>query len=506
MKAWSKPFATLLVLGAIVLGAFIATDVVRTAQYARAAQDVEQARQQLITAQDFSNVYKMVAKVMEPSVVRIDVQKSRQTNNRQDELLRRFFPDRDGDGQPDVPDGFWEAQGTGSGVIIETSGKTGYILTNNHVAGNASELTVTLFDGREIKNARLLGADPKTDLAVIKIEEEGLIPARWGNSDYLEKGDLIVTFGSPFGYVGSMTHGIVSALNRDRVGIIDSPYAYENFIQVDAPINPGNSGGPLVNLRGEVVGINTAIASKTGVFSGLGFAIPSNQAKFVYEQIKDRGKVVRGWLGVQIDNVAARIEEARRTGYEGNTGVLVKGVQKNAPAIGKLELDDVIVGLDGKKIDNMSELRNIVAATPPGTPLKVDVVRGKEKHQIVVELGEQPDDPDQLASIGGRDEPNTVSFDKLGIGLVRPTPQMLREAQITDATSGALVSEVDPGSPADQAGLTIGDLITKIDSTEITSPRDVNTALSDADLTQGIKIKVVNREGSRMLFLKTAKK
>src|SRR5687767_12211628 len=399
MTAWKRILAVAAISGGTIFAWTAGGSFLRTAQYARAAQDVEAARQQLTGAQDLANVYKTVGKVVEPSVVKIEVHQAAPRNLARDQdLLKQFFPDRDGDGEPDVPEGFrlpdrdFEAYGTGSGVIMEADGKTGFILTNNHVAGGASEMTVTLSDGREIKDAKLVGADPKNDLAVVRIEAEGLIPAKWGNSDYLEKGELICAFGSPFGYVGSMTHGIVSALNRDRVGIIGSRYAYENFIQVDAPINPGNSGGPLVNLRGEVVGINTAIASRTGSFAGIGFAIPSNQAKFVYDQIKEKGKVVRGWLGVEIRDVAADREEVQRFGYDGKTGVFVRGVQKGGPSVGKLELGDVVVALNGKSVANMSELRNQVAATAPGTELRMDVIRDGQKQQITVTLGEQPDE------------------------------------------------------------------------------------------------------------------
>ena len=172
---------------------------------------------------------------------------------------------------------------------MEVDGGVGYILTNNHVAGDATEIVVTLADGRRISDAKLVGADPKSDLAVIKINADRLVAAKWGDSSTLHQGDWVMAFGSPFGYVGSMTHGIVSALDRSNVGILGAN-GYEDFIQVDAPINPGNSGGPLVNLHGEVVGINTAIASQTGVFSGIGFAIPSNEAKFVYTSLKDHGQ------------------------------------------------------------------------------------------------------------------------------------------------------------------------------------------------------------------------
>ncbi len=283
-------------------------------KFAQAQAQVEPTRQQIANIQDMAAVYKAVGKAVEPSVVSLEVRKTAQQID--NPMLRRFFPDRNGDGQPDMP----VEQGTGSGVIMDTDGKTAYILTNNHVAGGASVMTVTLWDGREIEGAKVVGTDPKSDLAVVKIEADRLIPAKWGNSDALEKGDIVMAFGSPFGYVGSMTHGIVSALHR-QANIISNPYAYENFIQVDAPINPGNSGGPLVNLKGEVIGINTAIATESGGFQGLGFAIPSSQAKFIYEAIKDKGRVVRGWLGVEIGDVAKQLDLASSMGFTERDGV-----------------------------------------------------------------------------------------------------------------------------------------------------------------------------------------
>src|SRR5207237_5465642 len=183
-------------------------------------------------------------------------------------------------GHPDVPPGFGETPeeqiGQGSGVIIEADGSVGYILTNNHVAGGAEELSITLSDGREISKAKVLGTDAKSDLAVVRIEADHLIPAKWGNSDELEQGDIVMAFGSPFGYVGSMSHGIVSALNR-QAGLLGQ-YGYENLIQTDAPINPGNSGGPLVDMHGNVIGVNTAIATRSGGLQGIRFAIPANHA------------------------------------------------------------------------------------------------------------------------------------------------------------------------------------------------------------------------------------
>ncbi len=284
----TRALLSVLLIGAVSAAAgFMGFNLFQNAQFASAQQQVESTREQLAQVEDLATVFRQVGKVVEPSVVNIEVRKSvRMAGRRQlpfdEDMLRRFF-ERNGQNPPELPhdNDTFEQRGEGSGVIMEVSDGVAYIVTNNHVAGSASEMTVTLSDGRTIENAELVGADPKTDLAVIKIKADRIIPAKWGNSDELEKGDWVMAFGSPFGYVGSMTHGIVSALNRDSVGILGR-YGYENFIQVDAPINPGNSGGPLSNIRGEIVGINTAIASRSGGFQGIGFAIPSNQARVVF--------------------------------------------------------------------------------------------------------------------------------------------------------------------------------------------------------------------------------
>ncbi len=316
MNRLQKMTSAFVLSGVAVGGWMVGSGVVADVQFARAQAQVQTSREELKTAADLSSAFREVGKAVEPSTVRIDVRKtvkgvSRSLPFGDDELFKKMFPDRDGDGEPDLPEGFgdreFDQSGTGSGVIMEVNGSEAFILTNNHVAGGAEEMIITLSDGRQIKNGKVVGTDPKTDLAVVKVEADRLISAKWGDSSQVQKGDWIVAFGSPFGYVGSMTHGIVSALNRQTSanggeGILGR-MGYENFIQVDAPINPGNSGGPLVNLKGEVVGINTAIASRSGGFQGIGFAIPSNQAKYVYSQLKTTGKVTRGWLGVGIASV-----------------------------------------------------------------------------------------------------------------------------------------------------------------------------------------------------------
>ncbi|HEY8666010.1 MAG TPA: trypsin-like peptidase domain-containing protein, partial [Tepidisphaeraceae bacterium] len=403
MKPWRKSVAVVVLCSAATAAGFFGFDLFQRAQFAMAEEKVAVNREQLKNVEDLSTVFRHVGKIVEPSVVNINVRKTIKGVHPHlpfdEDQLRKFFPDRNGDGEPDLPPGFggegddgtMEQIGTGSGVIMETADGAGYILTNNHVAGGATEMDITLSDGREIKNAKLLGADAKTDLAVVKIHAERLIPAKWGNSDELDKGDWVLAFGSPFGYVGSMTHGIISALNRTGVGILGAQ-GYENFIQVDAPINPGNSGGPLTNIHGEVVGINTAIASRSGGFQGIGFAIPSNQAKFVYAQLKDKGKVTRGWLGVSISDITKNLDNAKSFGFTGDKGVLVEQTFPNTPATGKLQPGDIVTQLDGKPVDNVQELRNAVAATPPGTEMKFTVFRDGKSQDVAVKIGDQPED------------------------------------------------------------------------------------------------------------------
>jgi serine protease Do len=521
MKPFRKALAVLALGAASTAAWFGVTNLVQNVQFARAQEQVELSRQQLQTTQDLSGAFRQVAKVVEPSVVKIDVKKTIRNARRQmmdPDLLRRFFPDRDGDGQPDIPDlgdedsGGTLAMGEGSGVIMEVDGGTGYILTNNHVAGDASEMRITLSDGREIIDAKLVGTDPKSDLAVIKFEAERLIPAKWGNSDYLEKGDWILAFGSPFGYVGSMTHGVVSALNRDRVGIINSEFSYENFIQVDAPINPGNSGGPLVNLRGEVVGVNTAIASRTGSFNGIGFAIPSNMAKPIYEQLKDKGKVVRGWLGVEVGSVGeARLREMiKASGYTGDTGAFVSRVVNDTPSSGKLQPGDVITAINGKKVENSVVLRNQIAATAPGTDVKLAVVRNGKPKDITIRIGEQPQD--LLSRVTGRngnrngekDAETTGSAESLGVRLITPTEQQLQRYNLGDQ-SGALVTNVAQGSPAAMAGIRPGDLITKVGDKTVTNAEEVTEALGKLDTTKGLPLYITNKDGERFVFVKATK-
>jgi serine protease Do len=476
------------------------------------AQLSESEQQQL---EGLAGVFRKVGKHVEPAVVQINVKKTTHITRPPgfDDMLKRMFPDQDGDGKPDVPDGFGGSggdgddervqMGTGSGVVMEVNGSEAYILTNNHVAGGATEMQIITNDGRKIENGKLVGADPKSDLAVVKVKADGLVAVPWGNSDQLEKGDWIMAFGSPFGYVGSMTHGIVSALNR-RAGILGQN-GYENFIQVDAPINPGNSGGPLVNTRGEVVGINTAIASRSGGFQGIGFAIPSNQAKWVYSAIKKDGKVVRGWLGVKISDVSSEPEKAQTfPGFKGTDGVLVEETVKGTPATGKLEPGDIITALNGKPVKNVQELRNTIAATRPGAELAFTVYRDEKSQDVKIKIGEQPEDP-QLAAAGGGEHnahATQASGAVLGLKLATPNDQLAKQYGLGEAREGALITDIDPKSPAAKADLRKGDVIVRVFTTEVHNAKEAADANNKADQSKPIRLYVANDQGSRFVVIK----
>ena len=527
MKSLRSTLGALVVAGAAVGTGFFGFNYAQNSQFAHAAEQVQLSRDQLASANDLSSVFRYVGKAVEPSVVNIAVTKTNKVARTQRSLpfnkeqLRRFFPDRgDGEGLPDAPDfdspddGQYELHGTGSGVIIDSNDGIGYILTNNHVAGDATQFEVTLSDGRKITEAKLVGADRKTDLAVIQIKADRLIPAKWGNSDDLQKGDWIMAFGSPFGYIGSMTHGIVSALNRTHIGILGQE-GYENFIQVDAPINPGNSGGPLVNVRGEVVGINTAIASRTGAFSGIGFAIPSNQAKFVYQSLKGNGKVTRGWLGVGIRDVTSDLPLAQSFGYEGTTGVMVPQIIPNTPAAGKLEPGDIIVSIDGKPVENTIALRNQIAATAPNTEIKLGVFRDNKEQSVLLKLGEQSDDM-MAFSTPGKGGGNSSAMPeaeagKLGLRLANPNDEMLKKWDLSGVKSGAVVTAVERNSLAAKAGIGAGDVITKVGRNDIKDAKDATEALNKADLKKGVRLYVTTKAPdsgqvmSRFVLIRDAK-
>jgi serine protease Do len=540
MKALKKQIGILAIAAASVAGGFFGYNAIENVQFANAQEQVQATKQQLAQVEDLATVFRHVGKVVEPSVVNIQVTKTikgmgGRMHMFDEDMLRRLFPDQDGDGQPDLPPGFNPGRGnngngnggdggddegmvqmgTGSGVIMEVSGGNAYILTNNHVAGGAEKMSITLADGRVVEDGKLVGADPKSDIAVVKIKADRVMHATWGNSDDLQKGDWIMAFGSPFGYVGSMTHGIVSALHRNEVGILGQN-GYENFIQVDAPINPGNSGGPLVNIRGEVVGINTAIASRSGGFQGIGFAIPSNQAKYIYQSLKDTGKVARGWLGVGIRPISADPDLAKSFGYEGTKGAFVDQTFANTPASGKLKEGDIITSVNGKEVEDSVALRNAIAEIKPGQTANLKVFRDGKNQEVAIKLGEQPDNP-SVAMRGGPggkgrngngDSATPETSDTFGLTLQSLDNQTMRKLGLggTGVKSGAVITHVDPQSGAARKGLRPGDVITRVGNTTVNNAEEATAALSKADPAKGVRLYVASPEGSRFVFVPAEKK
>lgn len=409
---------------------------------------------QLPTPADLSRTFINVAKQVKPAVVNIDVvEKSTRSSMRAPE------------GFPQIP-GFppFENQprrqrGTGSGVVISSDG---YILTNNHVAGDAEQIKVKLADGREFK-AKRIGADPETDLAVIKIDTQGLPFAKLGNSDALEQGEWVIALGSPFGLEQTMTAGIVSATGRD----IPSAGQFTHFIQTDASINPGNSGGPLINMQGEVIGINSMIFSQTGTSSGIGFAIPANLATKIYAQLIKSGKVTRGYLGVYLRPVTPSV--AKAVGYEGTDGAQVQDITKtDSPAArAGLRSGDVIVEFEGKKVKSPTQLTELVADTPVGKPAQLKYVRDGRTETTTVNLGERPGSNETREEKGEEDENGSA----LGISTQTVSPDFARELKLK-IPSGVVVQNVQGDSPAAEAGLQRGDVIHRINRMPITNRQD----------------------------------
>ncbi len=352
----------------------------------------------------------------------------------------------------------------GSGVIVS---KDGLVLTNNHVVENATEILVTLSDKRELE-AEIVGTDPKSDVAVIRLKGDisDLQPVPIGNSGELRLGEIVLAIGNPFGLDHTVTMGIVSAKGRANVGITD----YEDFIQTDAAINPGNSGGALINLKGELVGVNTAIISKSGGYQGIGFAIPSNMAKAVMGSLVKHGKVVRGWLGISIQDLDKNLAEAM--GLEDTSGVLVSDISKGGPAAkNKLKRGDVILKVNGEKMTSTGRLRNTIAAMGAGARVTLTILRDGKKKNLPITLGELPDD------FGGQqrlEEDDGI----LGGMTVAPLNDLTREKfEINKRVKkGVAITKVEPGGTAEQAGLRPGDVILEINRRNISSVADFKKA------------------------------
>ncbi len=391
------------------------------------------------------------------------------------DFWQRFFGERLPRGPVPSP-----RRSVGSGFIVDPGG---FIVTNDHVVEDEDELTVKLSDGSEHR-ARVAGRDPKTDIALIKIDVERKLPVvRLGDSAALEVGEWVLAIGNPFGLEHTVTSGIVSAKGR-RIGA--GPY--DNFIQTDASINPGNSGGPLINLRGEVVGVNTAIFSRGGGNIGIGFAIPINLVKGLLPQLKDKGKVTRGWLGVVIEDVNA--ETAAALGMNEAQGALVANVTQGSPAAAAgCRVGDVIVRFDGAAIKKSSDLSLIVARTSVGKAVDVMVLRDGRPVSLTVRIGKLRDDEAMVALERGNE---------LGL-TVREMNRQFSGVPGAQDRQGVVVTGVETGSPAEHAGIRVGDVILEIDRKPIGGLRDFGQVVSE--LTKGSGILFLVKREDTTLFL-----
>lgn len=382
------------------------------------------------------------------------------------------------------PKGEYKTQSLGSGVIVRIDDGKGYILTNNHVVADMDELKVKLSDKREF-DGEVVGTDEQTDLAVIKIEGENLSAAKMGDSDKLKQGQWAIAIGNPFGLSHTVSVGVVSAMGRSGVGIAN----YENFIQTDAAINPGNSGGPLVNIDGEIIGINTAIFTRSGGYQGIGFAIPVNMAKAVLRDLIDKGKVTRGWLGVAIQDMNESLAE--QFGVTATEGILISDIQDGSPAKeAGFERGDILIEFDNKPMSDVNQLRHIVAQTEVGKEVKVKVLRKSNETVLTVTIGEQPSDLFASAKSSiGRD---------LGMSVQNLTEELAKSFGFENE-NGVVVSAVEPGSPAAQADVKEGDLIKEVNREKINNIKEFREALKSTE--EGKDILLLLRRGMHTRFV-----
>ncbi len=431
--------------------------------------------QLLVRAQETSRAFAAVVRLVKPAVVNIKVERVRVVTRREsplpfgfdDDFFRHFF----GRPMPRPRERRYEYRQpvTGSGVVVDAA--RGHILTNNHVVGGADAITVKLADGRQFE-AEIVGTDPPTDLAVIRIGADNLSEAHLGDSDAMQVGEWVIAIGNPFGLELTVTSGVVSAKGRSNL----TTATYQDYIQTDAAINPGNSGGPLVNLKGEVIGINSVIISPTRTFAGYGFAIPSNMAKEVLEQLADTGTVTRGYLGFEFQDLTPDIAEGLGLPREAR-GVVVPHVHAGFPAEkAGIEPNDVVVRFNGKPVTSANQLLNLVAQTPPDTKVTLTVLRDGKEVELTATLTERPSEQ-ALARA------QVLELEqRLGLQVTDLTSQLAEQLGV-QGERGVVVTDVAPDSPAGQAGLRPGDLIKALNRKpvpDVTTFRRVLSELGDA--------------------------
>ncbi|MET0005813.1 MAG: DegQ family serine endoprotease [Candidatus Thiodiazotropha sp.] len=439
-----------------------------------------------------------VAQKVSPSVVYIQVEtvRERAPNNEYspfgDDLFRRFFGPRfPGAPRQQQKPRRHRSVGQGSGFVFSHDkglfSNKAYVMTNNHVVEGADRITVKFKNGHEF-SAEIKGSDPKSDIAVLEIVADDLPALSLGDSNKLDVGEWVLAFGNPFGLSHTMTAGIVSAKGRTSLGISD----YEDFIQTDAAINPGNSGGPLVNLDGEVVGINTAIFSRSGGYMGVGFAIPINMAKGIANQLLDKGEVTRGFLGIMIQPLTPELAESFGTKYQ--KGILVAEVSENSPADrAGLKQGDLIFKLDGKNVGNVGDFRNRISLISPGSKVGLEIIRNGKPKAIEVTVGELSEQ-----SVAGS---NTKTTEELGL-TVQTLDKELAESFGTNTTQGVIVTNVSPGSIAAMAGIDAGTVITQVNRNPVTNAGEFEKRINEGRSQRQVLLLVMKGGMSRFVVLR----
>ncbi|MCX7822760.1 MAG: DegQ family serine endoprotease [Syntrophobacterales bacterium] len=393
-----------------------------------------------------------------------------------DEFFKRFFGD--------MPKQTFKTHSLGSGFVISSEG---YILTNNHVVEKAQEIKIKLESGKEYE-AKVVGRDPKTDLALIQVKPDKDFPepAILGDSSSIRVGDWVIAVGNPFGLGHTVTAGIISAKGR-----VIGAGPYDDFLQTDAAINPGNSGGPLFNMKGEVIGINTAIVARG---QGIGFAIPINMAKELLPQLK-KGKIVRGWIGVMIQDVTPEI--AKSFGLESPKGALVADVIPNSPADkAGIQRGDIITKYNGTEVEDYHAFSRMVAATQPGTKVKVELIRDKQVKTLEIVIGAMPEEGEKISS------KESLPADKAkgwGLSVQNLTPDMAKQFGWDESETGVIIVGIEPGSPAEDAKLKAGDLIKEINRRKIHNVRDFKQVIEGTKKTESLLLLI--RRGSHTFYV-----
>lgn len=497
LSAWIASIGAVTCVGALTLSTVLAPAPLALAGAYAEPIVAKQSQHALEIAEALSNAFENVAEAIAPGVVSVrteqEIQLRRAYAPQIPEEFRRFFGDRfvPFEQPPRGPESRLQ-RGQGSGFVISSDG---HIVTNNHVIENADTITVTFTDGRTY-SAELVGADPQTDLAVLRVDATDLTPLKLGDSDELRVGAFVVAAGSPFGLDSTITTGIVSATGRSRMGIAQ----YEEFIQTDAAINPGNSGGPLVNLRGEVVGVNSAILTRSGGNNGIGFAIPINMVKSITQTLIDEGHVTRGFLGVIIQDLTPEL--AQSFGFDGTAGALIAEVQPGTPADDAgIQSGDIVTSLNGRAIASMDELRLRIAEIRPGDKAEMEIFRDGKSMTITATIGDTPG-----SRVATAKAPVNELADSLGAEFSTLTPQAAERLGLSTSMSGVLVESVRPLGAAARAGLRPGEVIVRVHNRPVADVAEFSKALEEHDLRRGVRLTVRTSAGVRFVYLTTSQR